>query len=436
MSSPSNTLRFHPWTTGGCHISSSRRQLPFLRTRRRRLITAAGAIAAVLVVALGGSLLIQSRQNPAAALATASASPSSTETASASPSPYVPKTDVVWNTAVGQGDQPDQVQVEQDFVARYNATNKDNIELWLQWSLPDCADCTFATYLASSQVADIFGPGGSYLLADSPDFRLGLNDEIAKNKTDLGAYPPALLNALKNAAGQYEGLPYDEYPAFVFYNKDLFAKAGLPDLPTKVGEKYLDHDWTWSELATVAKLLTLDSSGHNAIESSFNPSKIEQYGFDYEVYGLRRFGTAFGAGAYVASDGKTAQIPPVWEEAWKWYYDAMWTSHFAPTNAERTALGTVVGTTAAAGRVAMELSWPWQVGGFGASSSNGQPISKFQRWDMGVLPSNNGVTTDPVDSNMFVIDKRTKVPDAADKAMLAAKASGKNNIYLVGGEEH
>ena len=197
----------------------------------------------------------------------------------------------------------------------------------------------------------------------------------------------------------------------------------MPDLPTKVGQTYLDNDWTWSELATIAKLLTLDSSGNNALERTFNPSKIKQYGFDTEgVYGLSRFGAAFGAGSYVGSDGKTAQIPPVWEQAAKWYYDAMWTSHFAPTNAERTAADMGAGRTVATGRVAMDLALSWEIGSFGASSHNGQPISRFQRWDMGVLPSNGGVTTDPIETDAFVINKYSKNPDAAYKAMLAIMA--------------
>jgi len=35
---------------------------------------------------------------------------------------------------------------------------------------------------------------------------------------------------------------------------------------------------------------------------------------------------------------------------------------------------------------------------------------------------NNGVTTDPVDTDTFVINKKSKVPDAAYKAMLAIMA--------------
>jgi spermidine/putrescine-binding protein len=41
---------------------------------------------------------------------------------------------------------------------------------------------------------------------------------------------------------------------------------------------------------------------------------------------------------------------------------------------------------------------------------------------MGVLPSNNGVTTTPVDADTFVINKYSKNPDAAYKAMLAIMA--------------
>jgi hypothetical protein len=41
---------------------------------------------------------------------------------------------------------------------------------------------------------------------------------------------------------------------------------------------------------------------------------------------------------------------------------------------------------------------------------------------MGVLPSNGGVTTDPVETDTFIIGNYSKVPDAAYKAMLAIMA--------------
>ena len=219
------------------------------------------------------------------------------------------------------------------------------------------------------------------------------------------------------------GLPYVIYPGFIFYNKDLFAAQNLPGLPTKVGTQYNGADWTWDTLAKYAKQLTIDTAGKKSTDAGFNAAKTKQYGFDTQwINDLRRFATPFGAGSYVAADGKTAQIPDVWAQAWKWYYDAMWTSHFAPNNAERSAADMANGTTVGTGRVAMELVWGWSITSYGASDANGKPASKFKNWDMAVLPSNAGVTTSPVDADTFSILKASKNPDQAYKAMLAMMA--------------
>jgi len=398
-----------------------------MKVGSRNTRAVAVVIAAVLVVVLGGSLLMQVTKSPHIGLPSGSesASPTGTQAASASASASVARTEVVWNTVFGAGSQPNQVKAEQAFVDHYNATNTDNIELILRWSLPDCADCTFATYLAAGGASDIIGPVGIQGRVGLEKYVLGLNDLITRNHTDLSVYPPALLATFKNAAGQYESLPYDDYPAFIFYNKDLFKAAGLPDLPTKAGQSYMGQDWTWDELATIAKQLTIDVNYRKSTDAGFSPSQTRSYGFDAQWVGdLRRFATPWGAGSYVATDGKTAQIPAVWEQAWKWYYDAMWTSHFAPTNAERTAadMAGTYGTTVATGRVAMDLAWSWVISSFGASTDSGAPASRYAHWDMGVLPSNDGVTTDPIDTDSFFIGNYSKVPDAAYKAMLAIMA--------------
>jgi multiple sugar transport system substrate-binding protein len=80
-------------------------------------------------------------------------------------------------------------------------------------------------------------------------------------------------------------------------------------------------------------------------------------------------------------------------------------------------------TTIATGRVAMELAWSWSISSFGPHDANYAPTpAPYKHWDMGVLPSNNGVTTDPIDTDTFVINKNSKNPDAAYKAMLAIMA--------------
>ena len=385
----------------------------------------------VAVVALGGGFLLsQSRQKPS--VASTIPTPSTITSTSSPSTPASGKTTVVWFIGLGAGGLGTAFNAEVDFVNHYNATNLDNIVLQLDIPPAGPAGYTIADQLVGT---DIVGPMPVEARAQYAGYWRGLNDEIDKNGTDLNVYPPVLLKTFLGAAGQYIGLPYDEYPAFIFYNKDLFKAAGLPDLPTQVGEKYMGADWTWDELATIAKRLTVDTSGRSSTDPRFDPGTIKDYGFDMQyVEDLRRLGTAWGAGSYVAADGKTAQIPPVWEQAWKWYYDAMWTSHFAPTGAERAAAGMGSGSTIATGRVAMGLTWAWAVSSFGPldASGNPTPASAYKHWDMGVLPSNDGVTTDPIDTDTFALNKETKVADAAYKAMLAIMADPKLRVAYGG----
>jgi len=204
---------------GGCHRSSSRRQLPFLRTPRRRLSALAGGLAAVVVVVLTGRLLFtQAKHSPTAALSTSSATPSQAETPApcqmptSSPTfggfslPYpasVPagKTKVLWMVGLGPGEQPDQLQAERNFVDRYNATNNDNICLQLTIVNPGGnATDTLSSEIDAGNGPDILGPLEIESMVGFSGVWLGLNDEIAKNKTDLSAYPPALLSPRNSSA--------------------------------------------------------------------------------------------------------------------------------------------------------------------------------------------------------------------------------------------
>lgn len=59
----------------------------------------------------------------------------------------------------------------------------------------------------------------------------------------------------------------------LFYNKDMFDKAGLDYPPTDA-----DEAWTWDEFVDVAKQLTLDKNGNNAASEDFDKDNIVQYG--------------------------------------------------------------------------------------------------------------------------------------------------------------
>ncbi|OUM97575.1 MAG: hypothetical protein A9Z00_09800 [Thermobacillus sp. ZCTH02-B1] len=65
----------------------------------------------------------------------------------------------------------------------------------------------------------------------------------------------------------------------LFYNKDAFEEAGVELPPTKPEEA-----WTWEEFIEVAKKLTIDNNGRNALDPDFDPNNVRQYGFNMDIW--------------------------------------------------------------------------------------------------------------------------------------------------------
>ncbi len=79
-----------------------------------------------------------------------------------------------------------------------------------------------------------------------------LDPYIQKSGYDLNDYWPGLLESAKYNGSVY-GLPRDIEVNILYYNKDLFDKAGV---------KYPDENWTWDDLLAAAEKLTVkDASG-------------------------------------------------------------------------------------------------------------------------------------------------------------------------------
>ena len=75
---------------------------------------------------------------------------------------------------------------------------------------------------------------------------LDLRNEMAKTGTKASDFAGPVLNAFKTGDAIY-GIPKDFNTLALFYNKDMFAAAGVSP-PTK--------DWTWQDLTDAAKKLT------------------------------------------------------------------------------------------------------------------------------------------------------------------------------------
>ena len=89
-----------------------------------------------------------------------------------------------------------------------------------------------------------------------------LDSYIQKSGYDLNDYWSGLLESAKYQGSVY-GLPRDNEVNILYYNKDLFDKAGV---------KYPDENWKWSDLLTAAEKLTVRDAG----------GKVTQYALGME----------------------------------------------------------------------------------------------------------------------------------------------------------
>jgi len=70
--------------------------------------------------------------------------------------------------------------------------------------------------------------------------------------------------------GKIYALPRDYNSIVLYYNKDLFQKAGITEYPT--------DDMTWDEAVELAQQLTFDKNGKKPTDPDFDMDNIEQYG--------------------------------------------------------------------------------------------------------------------------------------------------------------
>ena len=118
-------------------------------------------------------------------------------------------------------------------------------------------------------------------------------------------------------------IPQNLSSLVVYYNRDLFDRAGVPR-PT--------DDWTWDDFLHAARALTRDTKG---------AGRIDQYGLGTEVSIFRLAPFVWQNGGELVDDPKAptrlALDAPLTREALQWFVDLQVTHHVVPDLAEERA---------------------------------------------------------------------------------------------------
>lgn len=144
------------------------------------------------------------------------------------------------NTIVWWSNHPaNSKDVELELISRFEAENPD-----LKVQLVDAG----ANYAEVSQKFNAALSGGDLpdlvVLSDTEWFNFAINgatvniDEVAKrNNIDTSTYVDSLFNDYSHEGGHY-GLPFARSTVLFYYNKDLWAKAGLEDRGPESWEEF------------------------------------------------------------------------------------------------------------------------------------------------------------------------------------------------------
>ena len=325
------------------------------------------------------------------------------------------KVTIKWYCCLGTGDDPIQVPVERQVVEDFNASHP-NINLELQ--IVDYLEAfdTMSVQVAGGNAPDIVGPVG---VSGSEGFHgqwLDLTDLIEANNYDLSQFSQGSVEFYKVGGEGQAGLPFAIYPSMLYYHRDAFEEAGLEEPPHAYGEPYVldgqEVEWNMDTMWELAKRLTVDVNNNDANSPDFDPTKIEQYGYEPTFQDLRAIGSYYGAGSLVADDQTTAELPDPWHDAWVDLYEKTHTDHVIMTEALRDAAEFGNENPFQAGRAAMSLTHLWYQCCASPADADGNIIGDPD-WDIAVVPSYNGVYTANFNADTFRIWKDTEHPQEA-----------------------
>lgn len=166
-------------------------------------------------------------------------------------------------------------------------------------------------------------------------------------------------------------MPRDYNSIVLYYNKDLFKKAGISEYP--------NGDMTWDDVVKLAQKLTIDKNGKNATEPGFDPKSIVQFGLHLntpDTDALIETLIYQNEGKLFSEDGKECYIDSKEsKEVVQFLYDTIWKYH---VNQSPAAAAKMEQSWFQSGNYAMVYQGSWMMSSLADA--------KFD-WDIAVPPT-------------------------------------------------
>jgi multiple sugar transport system substrate-binding protein len=233
------------------------------------------------------------------------------------------------------------------------------------------------------------------VLVDNPDLQQlastgGLDSLSANGLSTTGLYPSIV------AAGSYQGQTYGIAPGVndlaLYYNKDLFAKAGLTP-PT-----------TWAELSTDAKALT--SGARKGI--AFSAAATEEGSFQFEPF----FWSA-GANLSNLDSAQAVQALTLWKTMVSDGYASKSVVNWSQSDVEAQFQ---------AGNAAMMVNGPWQLPLLNAATSLHFGIVSIP------VPAASDPAVSPLGGEVWAVGRSNSAREAKAVAVVKCLLSPANSV--------
>ena len=214
---------------------------------------------------------------------------------------------------LGYSSDPPTKKKMEEIIAKFE-TSHPNIKIKTETAPYEDFYQKLTTQIAAGTAPDIWQSDGTKVFGFAQRGAIrDITDYVTKeiNKDEVNG-----LEFNKDADGKYWGVPQGIQVGALFYNKDLFDKAGV---------SYPTADWTWDDLKAAAAKLTMDANGKNADDPAFDKNSVKQFGFTFfgSSRGAFNILKAYGGGVLDPTMTKSIINSPENKKAVEWMADGM-----------------------------------------------------------------------------------------------------------------